>query len=195
MSNPSLFDDVSSEIYRLRQELHYHNYRYYSLDDPQITDSEYDRLMNRLKELEAQYPNFVTSDSPTQRVGSEPISGFQTVTHEMPMLSLDNAFSDEDILAFNHRVLERLKTSQEITYACELKRDGIAVTLLYRDGSIVRAATRGDEFTGEDITHNVRTIKPVPLKLLGEDYPQLLEVRREVYMPKRFGAAQNERAL
>ncbi|MEN0038436.1 MAG: NAD-dependent DNA ligase LigA [Cellvibrio sp.] len=195
MSTLSLFDNFPPEIEQLRQEIHQHNYRYYALDDPQVTDAEYDRLMQRLRALEEQYPDSITPDSPTQRVGAEPISSFQTVVHEMPMLSLDNAFSDEDLLAFNQRIWDRLKTSEEIEYACELKLDGIAVSLLYVDGLLVRGATRGDGFNGEDITHNVRTIKTVPLKLLGNDFPKVLEVRGEVYMPKRFWASQNEQAL
>lgn len=199
MSTLSLFDtvppEIAQEIAALRKEIQHHNYRYYALDDPQITDAEYDRLMQSLRQLEEEYPDSVTHDSPTQRVGAEPISAFQAVAHELPMLSLDNAFNDEDLLAFNQRIWERLKIYSEIEYACELKLDGIAVSLLYRDGILVRGATRGDGFNGEDITHNVRTIKTVPLKLLGDGYPKVLEVRGEVYMPKRFWAAQNEAAL
>ncbi len=194
MSTPSLFDNFSPEIEQLRQELHQHNYRYYALDDPQITDAEYDRLMQRLRQLEEQYPESVTPDSPTQRVGATPLSAFQTVVHEMPMLSLDNAFSDEDLIAFNQRVQDRLKTTGDIEYACELKLDGIAVSLLYRDGVLVRGATRGDGTNGEDITQNVRTIKSIPLRLAGSGYPAVLEVRGEIYMPKAGFNALNEKA-
>ena len=144
MSTPPLFENFPPEIAQLRQEIQYHNYRYYALDDPQITDADYDRLMQRLRQLEEQHPGSVRPDSPTQRVGAKPLSAFQTVIHEMPMLSLDNAFSDEDLLAFNQRIQDRLKTTDEIEYACELKLDGIAVSLLYRDGLLVRGATRGD---------------------------------------------------
>lgn len=194
MSTLSLFDDFPPEIQQLRQEIHHHNYRYYALDDPQITDAEYDRLMQRLRELEAQYPESVTPESPTQRVGVTPLSAFQTVVHEMPMLSLDNAFSDEDLLAFNQRVQDRLKTTDEIEYACELKLDGAAVSLLYRHGRLVRGATRGDGINGEDITQNVRTIKSIPLRLAGSGYPSVLEVRGEIYMPKAGFNALNEKA-
>ncbi|MDR7089359.1 NAD-dependent DNA ligase LigA [Cellvibrio fibrivorans] len=198
MSTLSLFDDlpsqVAKEIADLRKQLQYHNYRYYALDDPQITDAEYDRLMQRLRELEAQYPESVTPDSPTQRVGATPLSTFQTVVHEMPMLSLDNAFSDGDLLAFNQRVQDRLKSAEDIEYVCELKLDGIAVSLLYRDGLLVRGATRGDGTNGEDITQNVRTINSIPLRLLGSGYPAVLEVRGEIYMPKAGFNALNEKA-
>lgn len=194
MSNLSLFENFPPEIEQLRQEIHHHNYRYYALDDPHITDADYDRLMCRLRELEEQYPNSVTPDSPTQRVGATPLSVFQTVVHEMPMLSLDNAFSDEDLLAFNQRVQDRLKTTDDIEYACELKLDGIAVSLLYRDGLLVRGATRGDGTNGEDITQNVRTIKSIPLRLHGSGYPAVLEVRGEIYMPKAGFNALNEKA-
>ncbi|MGV8836852.1 NAD-dependent DNA ligase LigA [Cellvibrio sp.] len=198
MSTLSLFDDlpsqVAKEIADLRKQLQHHNYRYYALDDPQITDAEYDRLMQRLRELEAQCPESVTPDSPTQRVGATPLSAFQTVVHEMPMLSLDNAFSDDDLLAFNQRVQDRLKSAEDIEYACELKLDGIAVSLLYRDGLLVRGATRGDGTNGEDITQNVRTINSIPLRLLGSGYPAVLEVRGEIYMPKAGFNALNEKA-
>lgn len=194
MSSLSLFDNFPPEIEQLREQIQHHNYRYYALDDPQITDADYDRLMHRLRELEAQYPGSVTTDSPTQRVGATPLSAFQTVVHEMPMLSLDNAFSDEDLLAFNQRVQDRLKSTNHIEYACELKLDGIAVSLLYRDGLLVRGATRGDGTNGEDITQNVRTINSIPLRLLGSGYPSVLEVRGEIYMPKAGFNALNEKA-
>lgn len=194
MSIHSLFDNFPPEIDELRKQINYHSYRYYALDEPEITDAEYDRLMRRLQELEAQYPESVTPDSPTQRVGSAPLTVFQTVVHEMPMLSLDNAFSDEELLAFNQRILDRLKITGNIEYACELKLDGIAVSLLYRDGVLVRGATRGDGTNGEDITQNVRTINSIPLRLQGNGYPAVLEVRGEIYMPKAGFDALNEKA-
>lgn len=194
MSTPPLFENFPPEIAQLRQEIQYHNYRYYALDDPQITDADYDRLMQRLRQLEEQHPGSVRPDSPTQRVGAKPLSAFQTVIHEMPMLSLDNAFSDEDLLAFNQRIQDRLKTTDEIEYACELKLDGIAVSLLYRDGLLVRGATRGDGTNGEDITQNVRTINSIPLRLVGSGFPAVLEVRGEIYMPKAGFNALNEKA-
>ncbi|WP_331347063.1 NAD-dependent DNA ligase LigA [Cellvibrio sp. UBA7661] len=198
MSTLSLFDNIPTgieqEIADLRKQLQHHNYRYYALDDPQITDAEYDRMMQRLRELEEQYPDAVTPDSPTQRVGAAPLSAFQTVIHEMPMLSLDNAFDDEELLAFNQRILDRLKITGDIEYACELKLDGIAVSLLYRDGVLVRGATRGDGTNGEDITQNVRTINSIPLRLMGDGFPSVLEVRGEIYMPKAGFNALNEKA-
>jgi DNA ligase (NAD+) len=195
MSSLSLFPDISAELEQLRSDINHHNHRYHGLDDPQISDAEYDRLMQRLKNLEAEHPELITPDSPTQRVGSAPLSEFVTVVHEMPMLSLDNAFSDDDLLAFNKRLQDRLKSTEEIEFACEVKLDGIAVSLLYRDGVLERGATRGDGTNGEDITQNVRTIASIPLRLLGENYPSILEVRGEIYMPKAGFNAFNEKAL
>lgn len=187
-------DSFPAEINELRKTINYHSYRYYALDDPEITDAEYDRLMTRLRELEAQHPQSITPDSPTQRVGATPLSAFKTVVHEVPMLSLDNAFSDAELIAFNQRILDRLKTTGDIEYSCELKLDGIAVSLLYHDGILVRGATRGDGYNGEDITQNVRTINSIPLRLHGEGFPAVLEVRGEVYMPKAAFNALNEKA-
>lgn len=183
-----------AEINELRKTINYHNYRYYALDDPEIPDAEYDRLMTRLMELEAQYPQAITADSPTQRVGALPLSAFNTVKHDVPMLSLDNAFSDAELIAFNQRILDRLKIKGDVEYSCELKLDGIAVSLLYQDGLLVRGATRGDGYNGEDITQNVRTINSIPLRLHGEGFPAVLEVRGEVYMPKAAFNALNEKA-
>ena len=190
----STVDSFLSEINELRKTINYHSYRYYALDDPEITDAEYDRLMSRLRELEAQHPDRITPDSPTQRVGAAPLAAFKTVVHEVPMLSLDNAFNDNELLAFNQRILDRLKTRGDIEYSCEVKLDGIAVSLLYQDGLLVRGATRGDGYNGEDITQNVRTINSIPLRLHGEGYPAVLEVRGEVYMPKAAFNALNEKA-
>lgn len=198
MSNLSLFDNLPPEIEQelavLRKEIQHHSYRYYALDDPQITDADYDRMMNRLRQLEEQYPGAVVPDSPTQRVGAAPLSAFKTVVHEMPMLSLDNAFSDEDLTAFNQRILDRLKIKSDVEYACELKLDGIAVSLLYREGILVRGATRGDGTNGEDITQNVRTINSIPLRLFGTGFPAVLEVRGEIYLPKAGFNALNDKA-
>jgi len=195
MSSLSFSSDISSELEQLRAQIHYHNHRYHGLDNPEISDAEYDRLMQRLKNIEAEHPEFITPDSPTQRVGSTPLTEFVTVVHEMPMLSLDNAFSDEDLIAFNKRLQDRLKSTQDIEFACEVKLDGIAVSLLYRDGLLVRGATRGDGTNGEDITQNVRTISAIPLRLMGEGFPQTLEVRGEIYMPKAGFDAFNQKAL
>ncbi|RYY75286.1 MAG: NAD-dependent DNA ligase LigA [Gammaproteobacteria bacterium] len=187
--------NISPELEQLRSQINYHNHRYHSLDEPEISDAEYDRLMQRLKNIEAEHPELITPDSPTQRVGSKPLSAFVTVVHEMPMLSLDNAFSDDDLIAFNKRVQDRLKSKDDIEFACEVKLDGIAVSLIYRDGILVRGATRGDGTNGEDITQNVRTIPSIPLRLLGKNFPGVLEVRGEIYMPKAGFEKFNEKAL
>lgn len=207
---PSLFDEPTSdsssvehtddsvliaEVQQLHQQLNQANYQYYVLDDPQLPDVEYDRLFHRLKEIEENHPQLLTPDSPTQRVGAAPLSHFEQVTHEVPMLSLDNAFNAQDMRDFDRRVRERLKQTQTILYACEPKLDGIAVSLLYENGLLVRASTRGDGTVGENITQNVRTIPSIPLKLLGKDYPDTLEVRGEVYMPKKGFDDFNEKAL
>jgi len=180
----------------LRDQIRHHNYQYHALDDPEIPDAEYDRLMRELQALEAEYPELVSPDSPTQRVGDMPISAFGTVQHELPMLSLGNAFATDELQEFHRRVLDRLALDDqaELIYAAEPKLDGAAVSLLYEDGVLVRGATRGDGTTGEDITHNVRTIEAIPLKLLGSRYPARLEVRGEVFMPKAGFDAYNDRA-
>jgi DNA ligase (NAD+) len=195
MSSLSSLAEIAAELEHLRSEINQHNYRYHTLDNPEISDAEYDRLLQRLKTLEAQYPTLVTPDSPTQRVGATPLSEFTTVVHETPMLSLDNAFNDEDVIAFNKRIQDRLKSSDDLEYACEVKLDGIAVSLMYRKGILVRGATRGDGARGEDITQNVRTIASVPLKLIGNNFPEVLEVRGEIYMPRAGFNAFNEKAL
>ncbi|MBO6556896.1 MAG: NAD-dependent DNA ligase LigA [Pseudomonadales bacterium] len=174
---------IADEVARLREQLNHHNYLYHTLDQPEISDVEFDRLFHALKALESEYPELVTDDSPTQRVGSAPLESFSQVEHEMPMLSLDNAFGDEDMRDFDRRVRTRLARSEHegIRYTCEPKIDGVAVSLMYDDGKLVRGATRGDGTTGEDITQNVRTIEAIPLKLKGEGYPARLEIRGEVY--------------
>ncbi len=167
----------------LRRQLNDYSYRYHVLDDPVVPDAEYDRLFGELVRLEKEYPELVTQDSPTQRVGEQPLSEFAEVRHEVPMLSLDNAFSDEDMIAFDKRVRDRLDVA-EIHYAAEVKLDGLAISLLYRQGKLVRAATRGDGATGEDVTSNIRTIKSIPLVLRLAGFPSRLEVRGEVFMTK-----------
>jgi DNA ligase (NAD+) len=184
---------VRARVTELREEIDRHNYRYYVLDEPTIPDVEYDRLMAELRALEEAYPELVTADSPTQRVGAAPLGSFAEVRHVLPMLSLDNAFTDEDVRDFDRRIRERLG-EDSISYAAEPKVDGLAVSLRYENGELVCGATRGDGFTGEDITHNVRTIRSVPLRLLGSDYPRILEVRGEVFMPKDGFEALNARA-
>lgn len=178
---------AAERIEALREQIRYHNYRYHVLDDPEIPDSTYDRLMRDLQALEQSNPDLITSDSPTQRVGAEPIAAFGAVKHQLPMLSLDNAFSAQELVEFNRRIRDKLELSDDdppVTFAAEPKLDGAAVSLLFNDGILVRGATRGDGTTGEDITHNVRTIDGVPLRLRGSDFPRVLEVRGEVFMPR-----------
>lgn len=179
---------------RLRAEIERHNYRYHVLDDPEIPDAEYDRMLVQLRALEQQHPDLIVPDSPTQRVGGAPVSGFSEVRHHLPMLSLDNAFSREDVVAFERRVRQRLETDSEISFSCEPKLDGLAVSLTYRKGSLEIAATRGDGTVGEDVTHNIRTIQSVPLRLTGKSWPQVLEVRGEVFMSLAGFEEMNRRA-
>ncbi|MFL6548333.1 MAG: NAD-dependent DNA ligase LigA [Povalibacter sp.] len=178
----------------LREQIERHNYRYYVLDDPTVSDAEYDRLLNELKELEAQHPEIITADSPTQRVGIAPVGELAEVVHSTPMLSLDNAFTEEDLLNFDRRVRERLDDVEVVEYAAEPKLDGLAVSFRYEAGVLVQAATRGDGTRGEDVTHNVRTIKAVPVRLRGQA-PEVLEVRGEVFMRVAGFKAMNEKAL
>ncbi|NAO96107.1 NAD-dependent DNA ligase LigA [Halomonas sp. MG34] len=183
------------EINQLRAALDEANYRYYVLDEPTLTDADYDRKFQRLQQLEAEHPELVTPDSPTQRVGAAPADGFPSVAHAIPMLSLDNAFSRDDILAFAERVAERLEcTADDLEFTCEPKLDGAAVSLVYEQGMLVSGATRGDGRTGEGITSNLRTLRSVPLKLMGKNVPALLEVRGEVIMRHAGFEALNERA-
>ncbi|PXX91723.1 DNA ligase [Marinobacter vulgaris] len=175
--------DVISRARELRDILADYNYQYYVLDDPKVPDAEYDRLFRELQELEAKHPDIVTPDSPTRRVGAQVETSFEEVKHRIPMLSLDNAFSADELRDFDRRVRDRLKTTDDIEYVCEPKLDGLAVSLHYESGILTRAATRGDGYTGEDITANIRTIPSVPLKLRGDSVPDLVEVRGEVYMP------------
>lgn len=186
---------IEQELEQLRDELHRHNYLYHTQDAPEITDAEYDQMFRRLKEIEAEYPEIVTPDSPTQRVGAVPLSEFSQVTHERPMLSLDNAFGPEDMADFDRRNRTRLETNNKLHYVCEPKIDGVAVSLLYEDGVLIRGATRGDGTTGENITQNVRTIESVPLKLAGSGYPRRLEVRGEVYIAKSTFDDLNRQAI
>lgn len=173
-----------AEIHQLQTTLNEHNYRYHVLDQPSIPDAEYDRLYHQLKALEQQHPEAITPDSPTQRVGDQPLAGFVQITHQLPMLSLDNVFDEAQLQAFDERVHKGLGMSQDIEYTCEPKLDGVAISLIYKEGLLQTAATRGDGATGEDVTQNVKTIKAIPLKLRGSGYPAVLEVRGEIYMPK-----------
>ena len=191
MSQPG---EAERRIEELREQLRLHNYRYYVLDAPLVPDAEYDRLFRELRQLEEQYPDFITEDSPTRRVGDKPLPGFQEVRHSERMLSLDNVFSDLELADFNRRVRERLGTDKPIAYTAEPKLDGLAISLRYENGKLVQGATRGDGERGEDVTSNVRTIESIPLRLLGDDYPAVLEVRGEVFMPKAGFEKLNELA-
>ncbi|MDR5876317.1 NAD-dependent DNA ligase LigA [Vreelandella gomseomensis] len=193
MSQPD--PNALDEIIQLRAALDDANYRYYVLDEPTLTDADYDRKLQRLKQLEAEHPSLVAPDSPTQRVGAAPAAGFPEVAHAIPMLSLDNAFSRDDIHAFAERVAERLECqADDIEFSCEPKLDGAAVSLVYEQGLLVSGATRGDGRTGEGITSNLRTLRSVPLKLMGNKVPELLEVRGEVIMRHAGFESLNERA-
>ena len=185
---------LQQRVERLRAEIERHNYLYHVLDSPEVPDATYDRLMAELRALEQQHPELVTPESPTQRVGGSPVPEFAEVRHQLPMLSLDNAFEREDVEAFDRRVRERLETDEQIGYACEPKLDGLAVSLTYRDGSLALGATRGDGTIGEDVTHNIRTIETVPLRLRGRGWPELLEVRGEVFMSIAGFEEMNRRA-
>lgn len=186
-------DNIIKKIVRLKKKINEHNYRYHILDEPLISDATYDKLFRELEDLEKQHPELISNDSPTQRVGSTPLTSFQQVQHAIPMLSLENAFSEKEVFAFNKRIQDRLHTKKEIEYACEPKLDGVAVSLTYYKGQLTRAATRGDGNTGEDITLNIRTILSIPLQLRGSDYPTYLEVRGEVYIPKKAFQQLNQR--
>jgi DNA ligase (NAD+) len=178
------YQNAVEQVRTLRNLIRHHEYCYYVLDAPEIPDVEYDKLIKQLQNLEHAHPELITSDSPTQRVGGAPLSQFVSVKHELPMLSLDNVFDESSFNAFNKKIKERLylNDGQTVEYCCELKLDGLAVSLLYENGRLVRAATRGDGTTGEDITSNVRTIKTIPLILHGENIPTRLEVRGEVFI-------------
>ncbi len=187
---------LQQQIDTLRQDLRRYEYEYHVLDNPTIPDAEYDRLFHHLKALEAAHPELITADSPTQRVGAKPLSGFAQIRHEIPMLSLDNAFSDEEFYAFVKRIEDRLiRLPDPLTFCCEPKLDGLAVSILYVNGVLTQAATRGDGTTGEDITANIRTIRNIPLQLLMDNPPARLEVRGEVFMPHEGFARLNQHAL
>ena len=187
---------LQQQIDTLRHDLRRYEYEYHVLDNPTIPDAEYDRLFHQLKALEAAHPELITADSPTQRVGAKPLSGFAQIRHEIPMLSLDNAFSDEEFYAFVKRIEDRLiRLPEPLTFCCEPKLDGLAVSILYVNGILTQAATRGDGATGEDITANIRTIRNIPLQLLMDNPPARLEVRGEVFMPHAGFERLNQQAL
>jgi DNA ligase (NAD+) len=184
--------DAEKRIAALREQLRHHNYRYYVLDDPEVPDAEYDKLMRELQALEKEHPELVTPDSPTQRVGAAPVDAFDEVRHAVPMLSLENAFEPQDVQEFDRRIRERLEV-KEVEYMAEPKLDGLAISLRYEEGKLVRGATRGDGATGEDVTQNIRTLKSIPLQLRGGGWPKVLEVRGEVFMPKQGFEELNKR--
>lgn len=177
-------EQIKKEIDQLRKEIDEHNYQYYVLDNPKVSDARFDQLFQRLQALETKYPHLITVDSPTQRVGAAPLKAFMQVQHQKPMLSLDNAFTADDIEAFDQRVHDKLTKKSAIEYCCEPKLDGLAINIRYEHGELKQAATRGDGSIGEDVTENIKTIKSIPLHLRGKNYPRLLEVRGEVYMAK-----------
>ena len=187
---------IKERVIELHKLINFHSYNYHSLDSPSIEDHEYDALFNELLNLEAEYPRYKYSYSPSQRVGSEPLEGFVKVEHLAPMLSLDNAFNSDDIHDFNKRILDRLTGKEAISYSCEPKLDGIAVNLLYKNGYIEKATTRGDGKVGEDITHNVKTINSIPLSLMNDEseLPNLIEIRGEVFIEKDDFDSNNKKA-
>ena len=194
MTTTNIPDSVIKQVEELRDILNHHNYRYYVLDSPDVSDAQYDALIRELRGLEAEHPELVMPDSPTQRVGAAPAEGFTQVAHPRPMFSLGNAFDDDEFMAWHQRVSDLLE-GETFDMVCELKYDGLAVALTYEDGVFVRGATRGNGTVGEDVTLNLRTIKSIPLRLLSEDVPQRLEVRGEVYFPKsKFAKFNEERA-
>lgn len=185
-------EQAQQKVAELRNTLNEYNYQYYVLDEPSVPDAVYDRDMQALIALEKQYPTLLSPNSPSQKVGGAALSSFEQVTHDVPMLSLDNAFDEESLLAFEKRLKDRLKDSATMEFSCEPKLDGLAVSILYENGELVRAATRGDGQVGENITANVRTISNVPLTLRGDHYPARVEVRGEVFMPREGFAKLNE---
>lgn len=189
---------IKKEVEKLREQIDEHNYRYYVLDDPKISDVEYDRLFQHLKKVEDQHPELITPDSPTQRVGAAPLREFAQVQHKIAMLSLENAFTNENMTAFDQRIRERLGArtdiKSDIEYCCEPKLDGIAMSIRYKNGLLIQAATRGDGETGEDVTANIKTIKMIPLRLRGNDFPRIFDVRGEIFMSKKGFEQLNKQA-
>src|SRR3990167_773592 len=188
MTKPS---PVEIKIDFLRAQINHYNYRYYVLDDPEISDAEYDCLFRELQSLEKENPQHIHPDSPTQRVGAAPLAAFQQITHAVPMLSLDNVFNHDELMGFYDRIQQRLKSNASIEFVCEPKLDGLALSLSYKNGELASAATRGDGNVGEDVKQNVRTIRSIPLKLFGTDYPSRCEIRGEIFMPKKEFAKMN----
>ena len=179
---------IASHIASLREKINYHNYRYYVLDDPELSDAAFDRLFRELEDLEKQHPELLSADSPTQRVGAAPLKTFETVRHVLPMLSLANCFTNEEVLEFDQRIKRHLKITGDIEYVVEAKLDGVALELVYEQGRLLVGSTRGDGTTGEDVTLNVKTIRSIPLQLLSvkqTTVPERLSVRGEVFLGKK----------
>jgi len=194
----SIVTPLQTQVATLHQQINQYNHQYYVLDQPSVPDAEYDRLMRELLAIEQKHPELKTIDSPSQKVGGQPLKAFTQVTHQVPMLSLDNVFSIDEWQAFIKRIQDRLGSDKKLVICAEPKLDGLAVSLRYEQGILVQAATRGDGSTGENITENIRTIKSIPLKLIGEsgiDYPEIVEVRGEVFMPKASFDKLNETAI
>ncbi len=183
--------DVAAELARLREEIRYHDRKYYVEAAPEVSDREYDKLIDRLKKLEAEHPELVTPDSPTQRIGDRPVAGLNSVEHRVPMLSIENTYSLDDLKKFGDRVAKQLP-GETVEWVVELKVDGVAVSLIYEDGQLTHGITRGNGRVGDDITHNVRTVNDIPLRLIGKNVPPLLEVRGEIYMRNSDLVALNE---
>src|SRR6202521_1530514 len=186
---------LAADAEKLREQINHHNYRYYVLDDPEVTDAEYDQLMRRLEALEREHPELATPDSPTQRIGAAPSEKFRVVKHRTPMMSLGNAMDAEEMREFDKRIKRMLKSDAEIEYVAEVKLDGLGVELIYEDGVLTVGSTRGDGINGEDVTQNIRTIKSVPLRLQNPDHgkiPHILEVRGEVIFPRAGFAKLNQ---
>lgn len=184
---------LSTRLIELKNRINELNYAYYVDDNPLVSDAQYDVLYQELLQIEKAHPELVTSDSPSQRVGDQPLDKFNSVQHAIPMLSLDNAFSQEDLVEFQRRIQERLQTTDSLAFSAEPKMDGLAISIRYEKGLLVQAATRGDGVTGEDVTHNIKTMQSVPLALKGSGWPSILEVRGEVFMSKKTFNALNER--
>jgi len=187
--------ETQQRVEELHRLINQYNHQYYVEDNPTVPDVEYDRLMRELIDIETKFPALKFPDSPSQKVGGEPLKAFTQVTHQMPMLSLDNVFSEQEWQAFVKRVFDRVGEQASLALCAEPKLDGLAVSLRYEDGILVQAATRGDGTTGENITENIKTIMSIPLRLQGENFPEVIEVRGEVFMPKRSFEQLNEQAL
>ena len=197
MAQADIPQEVMARLQELREQLNYHNYRYYVLDDPVVSDAEFDRLLQELMQLEEQYPQLVTPDSPSQRVGAAPLSKFETVPHRQPMISLENAFSEAEAREFDDRLKRFLRTDEDFHYVMEPKMDGAAIELVYEHGRFTVGSTRGDGIRGENVTQNLKTIHTIPLQVLtqAEPAPELLEVRGEVYMDLEEFKRLNEERL